>query len=84
MGCHSLLQGSFLTQGSNPGLLHCRQTLYHLSHEGTHDPVVVILKNKKQIAGSKRGKNNIEMGADPLEKIDSHEFDVAAVESEIK
>ena len=25
MGCHSLLQGIFLTQGSNLGLLHCRQ-----------------------------------------------------------
>ena len=24
-GCHSLLQEIFLTQGSNPGLLHCRQ-----------------------------------------------------------
>ena len=24
-------QGIFLTQGSNPGLLHCRQILYHLS-----------------------------------------------------
>ena len=24
-----LLQGIFLTPGSNPGLLHCRQTLYH-------------------------------------------------------
>ena len=22
VGCHSLLQGIFLTQGSNPGLLH--------------------------------------------------------------
>ena len=30
--CHSLLQGIFQTQGSNPGLLHCRQILYHLSH----------------------------------------------------
>ena len=27
---HFLLQGIFLTQGSNPGLLHCRQILYHL------------------------------------------------------
>ena len=26
--CHFLLQGIFLTQGSNPGLLHCRQILY--------------------------------------------------------
>ena len=31
-GCHFLLQGIFPTQGSNSGLLHCRQTLYHLSH----------------------------------------------------
>ena len=35
MGCHALLQGIFLTQGSNPGLLHCRQILYHLSHQGS-------------------------------------------------
>ena len=32
-GCHSLLQGIFLTQGLNLGLLHCRQILYHLSHQ---------------------------------------------------
>ena len=31
---HSLLQGIFPTQGSNPGLLHCRRILYHLSHQG--------------------------------------------------
>ena len=31
--CHSLLQGTFLIQGSNPGLMHCRQTLYSLSHK---------------------------------------------------
>ena len=33
VGCHFLLQGIFLTQGSNPGLPHCRQTLYRLSHQ---------------------------------------------------
>ena len=27
--------GIFLTQGSNSGLLHCRQILYHLSHRGS-------------------------------------------------
>ena len=27
VGCHFLLQGIFPTQGSNPGLLHCRQML---------------------------------------------------------
>ena len=32
-GCHCLLQGIFPTQGWNPGLLHCRQMLYPLSHQ---------------------------------------------------
>ena len=36
VGCHSLLQGIFLTQRSNQdGLLHGRQILYHLSHQGS-------------------------------------------------
>ena len=30
-----LLQGIFPTQGSNPGLLHCRQILYLLNHQGS-------------------------------------------------
>ena len=34
-GSHSLLHGIFLTQGSNLGLLHCRQILYHLSLQGS-------------------------------------------------
>ena len=32
MGYHFLLQGICLTQASN---LHCRQILYHLSHQGS-------------------------------------------------
>ena len=35
VGCHFLFQGIFLIQGSNPGLLHCRQMLYPLSHQGS-------------------------------------------------
>ena len=35
VGCRALLQGIFPTQGSNPGLPHCRQILYHLSHQGS-------------------------------------------------
>ena len=34
VGCLFPLQGIFLTQGSNLGLLHCRQILYCLSHQG--------------------------------------------------
>ena len=35
MSCHVLLQGIFPIQRSNTGLLHCRQILYHLSHQGS-------------------------------------------------
>ena len=34
VGYHSLLQGISSTQGLNRGLLHCRQILYHLNHQG--------------------------------------------------
>ena len=33
LGCHALLQGIFPSQGLNSGLLHCRWTLYHVSHQ---------------------------------------------------
>ena len=33
VGSLSLLQGIFPTQGSNPGLPHCRRILYQLSHK---------------------------------------------------
>ena len=36
-GCHFLLQEIFPTQRLNPDLPHCRQTLYHLSHQGSPD-----------------------------------------------
>ena len=35
VGYHALLQGIFPTQGTNPGLQHCRQILYYLSHQGS-------------------------------------------------
>ena len=37
VGCHALLQGIFPTWGSNPGLLHCKWILFHLSHQGRQD-----------------------------------------------
>ena len=41
MGCHFLLRGIFPTQGLNPGLLHCRQTLYYLSYQGSPNITVI-------------------------------------------
>ena len=40
VSCHALLQGIFPTQGSNPGLPHCRQILYRLSHQGSPDRIL--------------------------------------------
>ena len=42
-GCHSFLQRIFLSQGSNQSLLHCRQTLYHLSPLGSSDNFSLLL-----------------------------------------
>ena len=33
MGCHALPQVIFPVRGSNPGVLHCRQILYHVGHQ---------------------------------------------------
>ena len=45
VGCHFLHQGIFPIQGSNPGLQHCRQTLYPLSPQGS--PGIYILYTNK-------------------------------------
>ena len=42
MGRHFLLQEIFSTQGLNPGLPHCRQTLYHLSTREVNQPKALI------------------------------------------
>ena len=44
VGCHAFLQGIFPTQGSNPGLLHCRQILYWLSHERSPSKYTEVTK----------------------------------------
>ena len=38
-----LLQGIFPTQGSSPGLWHCRQILYQLSHQ--ESPTIMTLQH---------------------------------------
>ena len=45
MGCHFLLQGIFLTQGLNSGLLHRRQILYHRATKlSPHSQLYTLLK----------------------------------------
>ena len=43
VGCHFLLQRIFPTQGLNPSLLHCRQTLCHLSQLWIHLNTLVLV-----------------------------------------
>ena len=50
VGCHALLQGIFPTQGSNPGLTHCRLILYRLSHQGS-----LLVNDKKYVMTSGGG-----------------------------
>ena len=54
-GCHFLLQGTFPTQGSNPGLLHCRWILYQLSHKGS--PRMLEWVARPFSRGSSRSRN---------------------------
>ena len=51
VGSLSLLQGIFPTQGSNPGLLHCRLILYQLSHKERPEYIKAaykLIKKKKK------------------------------------
>ena len=57
MGCHFLLQGIFPTQGLNLGLLHCRWTLYPLSHQRSPHAgrgTGKCLERWRHLVGSKR------------------------------
>ena len=51
MGCQSLLQGIFLTQALNPGLPHCRQILYRLSHQRSQSAVRGLWENSHHVRG---------------------------------
>ena len=56
MGSLSLLQRIFPAQGSSPDLLHCRQILYPLSHQGS------------QLQGTQETRVQSLGQEDPLEK----------------
>ena len=57
MGSLCLLQGIFPTQGSNPGLPHCRWILYQLNHKESSDP-----KNSWQTTSALRQKKKLSWG----------------------
>ena len=57
VGCHSLLQGIFPTQGSNPGIPHCRQILYHLSQESCKNTCETGIKFRSPVKWQLEDRN---------------------------
>jgi len=56
VGCHFLLQEIFPTQGLNPGLPNCRQTLYCLSHQGSPSKYSQRPKIRRQLCRRSTGR----------------------------
>jgi len=52
----SFSRGSFPTQGLNPGLPHCRPTLYPLSHQGSQVLANIIQNRSNSQAKASTGK----------------------------
>ena len=61
VGRRSLLQEIFSTHGSNLSLLHCRQILYHLSHQYRANIIcsMLIVGKLKQKKKKRNCKNNV-------------------------
>ena len=84
MGSQSLLQGMFLTKGSNPGLPHCRRIPYHLSHQGSpRQQVNKVKKNFRaglwpgwcnQVSGSFPPWVASDLNLDSYKHTDTHEM----------
>ena len=69
-GSHSLLQGIFLTQESNPGLPHHRQIIYHLN--STQSETISFLRGSSCKLQQRR-KKNMSCVAESLQPVLSHE-----------
>ena len=70
VGCLSLLQETFTTQGSNPDLPHCRQILYQLSHKGSPRTLVSLaypFSRDLPRSGIKRGSAALQADSLPTE-----------------
>ena len=57
VGCHYLLQKIFPTQGLNPGHLHCRWILYHLSHQDRKTLLKTDKSFEQWLPGPERWRN---------------------------
>ena len=72
VGCHSLLQGIFLTQGSNPGVQYCRQILYHLSLQGNQSTSTLFKSSLSLVRVSGRAFNTFLLSPLPFARLLPH------------
>ena len=89
VGSLSLLQGIFPTQGSNPGLLHCRWILYCLSHQGSPwilEWVAYLFsrgssqpRDRTQVSCTAGGFFTIWPPKKPYNTLRSHNYNLAAI-----
>ena len=63
-GLPFLFQGIFPTQGSNPGLLHCRRILYQLSYKGS--PACHVAWSKKYTYVQFKIKKNLDVAVSSI------------------
>ena len=81
VGCHCLLLEIFLTQGLNPGLPHCRQTLYHLSHQGSQiSPYLFIYLKTILLSSESWHLNTVLLPARVLQDTHRYFFYLACLE----
>ena len=72
-GSLPLLQGIFPTQGSNPGLLHCRWILHQLSHKGSPVSAYCCLNDTIQAEKNDHSKNTGDIeGMKSNQKVNLH------------
>ena len=72
VGSHSLLQGIFQTQGSNPGLPCCRRILYQMNHQGNYNAISFL--NASSLPKSREKEYTILVMLVQISFITSHEF----------
>ena len=77
VGCHALLQGIFPTQGSSPGLPHCRRILHCLSPRGSPYSTASLGQTAKNEHGStaQRGFSKLKLCTLLLESLGAAIFE---------
>ena len=80
VGSLSLLQGIFLAQELNWGLLHCRRILYQLSRQGT--PMHLIAKFRLKLKKVRKTTRQFRYDSNPLQLYSGSEKQIQGIISD--